>query len=174
MEIDGEAWPVQGSQLVLVDRGRVLVQFRPWPPGWELPGGHCEPGEAPAEAALRETEEETGFTARIVGLVGIYTWGGLRSAGDAVYLGEITGGRRRRSIESLAVRFVARDEMPGTLFPWCRERILDALARAGGAAPIHRVQPVTMYHVMTFGTRWLREPVDAMHAWWRRRRPTDT
>jgi len=27
---------------------------------WELPGGHVEPGEAAAEAAVRETAEETG------------------------------------------------------------------------------------------------------------------
>ncbi len=172
MEIDGRSWPVQGAQLVLVDHGRVLVQFRLWPPGWELPGGHCGRGEDPAEAALRETEEETGLRARILGLVGVYTWAGLRSAGDAVYLGEVTGGRRRRSVESLAARFVARDELPKTLFPWCRERILDALARGDGTAPVHRVQPVTMYHVLIFGTRWLNQPVDAALAWWRRGRRT--
>lgn len=28
---------------------------------WDLPKGHCEPGESDLETALRETEEETGF-----------------------------------------------------------------------------------------------------------------
>ncbi|MFG1941387.1 NUDIX hydrolase [Nonomuraea sp. NPDC048826] len=29
--------------------------------GWEVPGGHLDPGETPAEAAARELVEETGF-----------------------------------------------------------------------------------------------------------------
>lgn len=33
---------------------------------WMLPGGHLEPQENPAETALREVHEETGFTARLV------------------------------------------------------------------------------------------------------------
>jgi 8-oxo-dGTP pyrophosphatase MutT (NUDIX family) len=33
---------------------------------WMLPGGHLEPNENPAEAALREVNEETGFTAQLI------------------------------------------------------------------------------------------------------------
>lgn len=53
--------------------GRVLMirQFR-FGPGlftWEFPGGNVDPGEAPERAALRELEEETGWTAqRLVAL----------------------------------------------------------------------------------------------------------
>jgi 8-oxo-dGTP pyrophosphatase MutT (NUDIX family) len=165
--VDGQARPVSGAQLAILHRGRVLLQFRPWPPGWELPGGHCEPGEDPEVTAAREAEEETGYTVQVVGLVGVYTWEGLRSAGDAVFVGEITGGSARRSIEAWSVRLFATDELPRTLFPWCRERIHDAVACGQGAAPVHRVQPVTIRHVMGFGTSWLQTPVDALS---RRRR----
>lgn len=33
---------------------------------WMLPGGHVEPEENPAEAALREVAEETGYAARLL------------------------------------------------------------------------------------------------------------
>lgn len=33
------------------------------PNRWDLPKGHCEPGETFQQAALRETEEETGISA---------------------------------------------------------------------------------------------------------------
>ncbi len=53
---------------VVLRRGRVLVALRPREARqgglWELPGGHVQPGEAPAAAAVRELAEETGLTGR--------------------------------------------------------------------------------------------------------------
>lgn len=166
--VDGVAWPVQGAQVAILDAaGRILLQLRPWPPGWELPGGHCEADEDPAVSAAREAEEETGLRIAIERLVGVYTWGGLRSAGDAVYLGRAAGGTRRRSIEAWSSRFVEPEGIPHTLFPWMRERIADSFAAAAGEPPVHRVQPVTLYHVALFAVAWMREPMDR---WSRRRR----
>jgi 8-oxo-dGTP pyrophosphatase MutT (NUDIX family) len=162
IEIDGIAWPVVGAQVAVLRAGDVLVQLRPFPPGWELPGGHCEDGEDPAITAAREVQEETGYRITVTGLAGVYTWSGLRRVGDVLYIGEVVGGAPKRSIESLSTRFVAPDNLPRTLFPWYRRRILDALNAANGAAPVHRVQPVTPYHVLGFATEWLRAPVDAL------------
>ncbi len=159
--IDGVAWPIQGAQVAIIDKGRVLLQFRPWPPGWELPGGHVELDEDPAVAAAREAEEETGYSVRILGLVGVYSWRGLRSVGDALYLAEVVGGSHRRTLEAWSTRFVTPERMPRTIFPWCRQRIYDAVARAEGAPPVHRAQDVTLYHVAGFATAWMRAPYDA-------------
>ena len=168
--VNGVSWPVQGAQVAIVDRGRVLLQFRPFPPGWELPGGHVELDEDPAEAAAREACEETGYQVRILGLVGVYSWRGLRSVGDALYLGEIVGGRNRRSMEAWSTRFVNPLHMPRTIFPWCRQRVVDAVARAEGAPPVHRAQDVTLYHVAHFATAWLRSPYEAASRQFRRLR----
>lgn len=160
--VGGVEWQVEGAQVAIVERGRVLLQFRPWPPGWELPGGHCEPGEDPAVTAARETEEETGYQVRIAGIVGVYSWRGLRSAGDVVYLGEVTGGAPRRSLEAWALRMASPGALPRTVFPWMRDRVRDAVDVAAGGAPVHRVQPVTIRHVLGFATAWLNTPIDRL------------
>ncbi|KWW98403.1 NUDIX hydrolase [Carbonactinospora thermoautotrophica] len=38
---------------------------------WSLPKGHIENGESPADAAVREVEEETGIRGRVLALLGI-------------------------------------------------------------------------------------------------------
>ena len=50
--------------------GRVLLIRRSRPPledHWTFPGGHVEPGEAVADAVVREAMEETGLPIRILG-----------------------------------------------------------------------------------------------------------
>jgi mutator protein MutT len=59
--------------LALVWRdGRVLVTRRPssaahLPDVWEFPGGKCEDGETPRDAAIREAREELGIEVEITG-----------------------------------------------------------------------------------------------------------
>lgn len=55
---------IGASTAVFDATGRVLLIRRAKPPLaglWSLPGGHIEPGEAPAATALREVHEETGL-----------------------------------------------------------------------------------------------------------------
>jgi 8-oxo-dGTP pyrophosphatase MutT (NUDIX family) len=54
---------VTGSAVVLDETGRVLLHRHKRLGIWLQPGGHLEPGESPADAARRETSEETGIAA---------------------------------------------------------------------------------------------------------------
>lgn len=45
---------------------RVLVVHRPRYDDWSLPKGKAEPGESPAQTAVREVEEETGVRAEVI------------------------------------------------------------------------------------------------------------
>jgi 8-oxo-dGTP diphosphatase len=66
--------PVPCVGVVCMRRGEVLLIRRGQPPRqgeWSLPGGRIEPGERAIEAAEREMLEETGVTARVIGLVDV-------------------------------------------------------------------------------------------------------
>jgi ADP-ribose pyrophosphatase YjhB (NUDIX family) len=52
------------------DLSILLVRAKKDPTLWVLPKGHIEPGESPADAALRETREEAGVEGELVGPVG--------------------------------------------------------------------------------------------------------
>lgn len=57
-----------GDRFLFVEervRGRLVVN---------QPAGHLEPGESLAEAAVRETLEETGWHIQVTGLVAVYHW----------------------------------------------------------------------------------------------------
>src|SRR6185436_14536452 len=66
-----EAIPTWFFALVVVRKGDrfLLVQERKHGQRWYLPAGRAEPGESLAEAALRETLEETGVPVRLLGLL---------------------------------------------------------------------------------------------------------
>lgn len=58
---------------IVVNEGRVLMVRRRVSEGqlsWQFPAGEVEPGEAREDAAVRETQEETGLTVAAVKLLG--------------------------------------------------------------------------------------------------------
>ncbi|WP_042383857.1 NUDIX hydrolase [Streptacidiphilus melanogenes] len=59
--------------VVADDLGRILLIRRTDNGNWAVPGGAIDLGESLTQAAVRETDEETGIRCEITGLVGIYT-----------------------------------------------------------------------------------------------------
>ena len=116
----------QGADaLVRDDGGRVLLVRRSDDGRWAMPGGWVEPGETPAEAAVRETLEETGLLVTDAQIVHVYDRPGSRHFTVAC---QAAGGRLRTSDETLEVAFLD----PETVQRWHadhRERLAAALTR---------------------------------------------
>jgi len=72
---DRSRWPRCGvsaivfreQEVLLIERAKGALQGR-----WSPPGGHIEPGERAAAAAIREVREETRVEAEIAGLVDLH------------------------------------------------------------------------------------------------------
>jgi ADP-ribose pyrophosphatase YjhB (NUDIX family) len=92
------------ATLVRDDDGRLLLVRHAELGVWGLPGGAIEPDEQPEQAAVRETEEESGLQVEIVGLLGVFGGPEYRIVygnGDAtayvpvVYEARVVGGSER-------------------------------------------------------------------------------
>jgi ADP-ribose pyrophosphatase YjhB (NUDIX family) len=59
--------------VVVNDAGEILMIRRSDNDNWAVPGGAIDLGESVAQAAIRETREESGIECGITGLVGIYS-----------------------------------------------------------------------------------------------------
>jgi 8-oxo-dGTP diphosphatase len=55
------------------DQGLVLIERQKPPYGWALPGGFVEYEETLEEAAVREAQEETGLTVKLLGQFHAYS-----------------------------------------------------------------------------------------------------
>jgi NUDIX domain len=69
----GELLQLPSASVAIRDvHGRVLLARHSEGDRWVLPGGAIEPGETPADAAVREAWEETGGLVRLTRLVGVF------------------------------------------------------------------------------------------------------
>ncbi|MFD0523991.1 NUDIX hydrolase [Paractinoplanes durhamensis] len=101
------------------DEGRILLMRRGDDGRWGLPAGMIEPGEQPADAALREVFEETGIVAEIERLGGVGTHETVYPNGDhCSYLTvwfrcrAVGGEARPDGDESLEVGWFFPDALP--------------------------------------------------------------
>ncbi|MEU4238358.1 NUDIX domain-containing protein [Actinoplanes sp. NPDC026619] len=101
------------------DQGRILLMRSGDDGRWALPAGMIEPGEQPADAALREIFEETGVVAEIERLAGVGMHESVYPNGDhCQYLTvwfrcrAVGGEARPDGVESLEVGWFAPDTLP--------------------------------------------------------------
>ena len=117
MDRDEGAGTIPAASAVVVDdRGRVLLVRRGREPSrgrWSVPGGKVEPGESFAQAAQRETHEETG----LVVSVGAQRWAVSVPTPDGrrfdihVFDATVTGGELRAADDADDADWFTADEL---------------------------------------------------------------
>lgn len=127
-----------GVGIAILHEGQILLIQRADFEVWGLPGGMIDPGETAAQAAVREALEETGFQVELTALVGLYATPQFSMMGMdthvAVFGARIVGGNLISTTdETLDARFFSPDDLPDTLMPHHRTRILDAIEGIGGS-----------------------------------------
>ncbi|WP_322751208.1 MULTISPECIES: NUDIX domain-containing protein [unclassified Frankia] len=108
------------TAVVTDEQGRILMVHKTDNDLWALPGGGMDLGESIADAAVRETKEETGIDIAVTGLIGVYTNprhvlayddGEVRQQFSLCFTTRMLGGTLRTSSETKEVQFV----VPGDL-----------------------------------------------------------
>jgi 8-oxo-dGTP pyrophosphatase MutT (NUDIX family) len=128
--------------IVAREDGALLMIRRTDNGNWALPGGAIEMSESVADAAVRETFEETGIQVEVTGLLGIYSDPGhvihftsndeVRREFSIVLTARPVGGDPTPSTESSEVRWVAPRDLAGyTMGGAMRKRVDDYLKGTG-------------------------------------------
>jgi len=129
--------------VAVIDDNKVLLIKREDFPIWGLPGGGVEDGESLAQAAIRETQEETGVSAKLTHLMGVYSRPQWINGGNHEILFKATpvsGVLRPQDGETVDVHYFSIDELPSAITWWHRQRIQDVFDNLQG---IVRSQNVT-------------------------------
>lgn len=115
---DGYATPKVDVRTAIIRDGKILLVKEISDGKWSMPGGWADVGDTPADAAVREAKEESGFNVKPVKVVGVYD--ANRGAGSLelfhavkiVYLCEIIDGKAAPSFETPEVAFFSLDDLP--------------------------------------------------------------
>ena len=124
---------ILGVNIGIIQSGKILLTKREDFEVWCLPGGIVDPGESLAQAAVRETREETGLEIELLRLVGAYSEIGR---GDGVHIvlfaGQPVGGSLKpQAGEVLELGYFDPKALPEMLW-WHHQRVDDVFNGAGG------------------------------------------
>jgi len=120
--------------VAVIQNGKILLTQRDDFETWILPSGGVEDGESLAQAALRETKEETGLDVALTGLVGTYTRiSNMPPIHAVLFTATPIGGTITcQPGETIAVDWFSFDQLPEPLSVGHKRRINDAVSGKKG------------------------------------------
>lgn len=132
--------PGVAANVAIIHEGKILLTKREDFETWILPSGGVEDGESIAQAAIRETKEETGLDVELTGLVGVYSRLSNMSPVHAIlFTARPIGGEIKcQEGETIAVEWFAFDELPSPLSAGHKRRIEDAISGVSGVAVLQQ------------------------------------
>jgi len=130
--------------VAVIHEGKVLLTRREDFEVWCLPSGGVEEGESLAEAALRETKEETGVDVELTRLVGVYSrLGGMPDVHAVLYEAKPIGGELKlQPGETIEVAYFAPDEIPNEIAFAHKKRIADAFNGKSGMSVKQEIKTI--------------------------------
>lgn len=143
--------PGLAVNVAVIHEGRILLTKREDFETWILPSGGVEEGESLAQAAIRETKEETGLDVELTRLIGVYSRLSNMSPGYMVlFAAKPIGGRIKcQEGETIAVEWFAFDDIPGPLSLGHKRRIKDAIDGASGVVVLQEFKLPAMQEKIT-------------------------
>ena len=120
--------------VAVIQEGKVLLTKREDFEVWCLPSGGVEDGESLAEAAIRETKEETGVDVELTRLVGVYSrLGGIPDVHAILFAAKPIGGElKTQPGETIEVVYFSFEALPLEMAFGHKKRITDALGGVSG------------------------------------------
>jgi ADP-ribose pyrophosphatase YjhB (NUDIX family) len=137
--------------VAVLHEGKILLTQREDFETWILPSGGIEDGESIAQAAIRETKEETGLDVELTRLVGVYSRLSNMSPGYMVlFAARPVGGEIKcQEGETIAVKWFVFDEIPSPLSAGHKRRIEDAISGMTGIAVLQEFKLPRMSEKVT-------------------------
>jgi ADP-ribose pyrophosphatase YjhB (NUDIX family) len=133
--------PGLAVNVAVIHENKILLTKREDFETWIMPSGGVEDDESIAQAAIRETKEETGLDVELTKLVGIYSrLGNMPPVHAVLFVAKPIGGEIKcQEGETIAVEWFAFDEIPSPLSFGQRKKIEDAITGVSGTAVLHEI-----------------------------------
>lgn len=137
--------------IAVIHEGKILLTQREDFETWILPSGGVEDGESIAQAAIRETKEESGLDVELTRLVGVYSRLSNMSPGYMVLFAAkpISGEIKCQEGETIDVKWFAFDEIPTPLSAGHKRRIEDAISGITGVTVLQEFKLPSMPEKIT-------------------------
>lgn len=130
--------PKLAAAVLLTQDDSVLLVRRAVEPAigrWALPAGFVDPGELPADTAVREVAEETGLRIALDGFLGFWHITNPDKPGVLTYFaGHVLDGQLQAQDDVSEARWFARDSIPWDALAFSSTRAILERWTAGAAA----------------------------------------